>query len=273
VHNSAFLNNFHYQISGNPKGNKLVFLHGVMGSAANWRRIIKDFEADFEILAYDQRGHGRSFQPASGYELRDFAEDLAHILTELNWEQIYLVGHSMGGRNALKFTELYKQRVKKLVIEDIGPERSSGSVSRIERLLDLVPTPFSSRTQAREFFQNTYPGLIGFYSQPEALSRFFYSNITEKENGQSDWRFAKEAILQSMRLGRQEDLWNTFRSLDMPTLLIRGANSDDLPRPTFERMLKENPHVQGIEIADSGHWVHFDQPEAFIAALKTFFEH
>jgi pimeloyl-ACP methyl ester carboxylesterase len=59
----------------------------------------------------------------------------------------------------------------------------------------------------------------------------------------------------------------------MPTLIVRGQYSEDLPRATFERMLQENPtHAQGVEIADSGHWVHFDQPERFIQALKTFFQ-
>ena len=107
---------FHHQISGNPSGNKLVFLHGLMGSMTNWRRITPAFENDYQILTYDQRGHGRSFHPQHGYKPTDFAGDLKAILDELGWYNIHLVGHSMGGRNALEFAYLFPRRADKLVI-------------------------------------------------------------------------------------------------------------------------------------------------------------
>src|SRR4051812_15656878 len=115
------LSQFHHQIAGNPAGHKLVFLHGLMGSASNWRKITPAFENDYQILIYDQRGHGRSFKPISGYTPADFAGDLKNIIDELGWEKIHLVGHSMGGRNALEFAQLFPRRIDHLVIEDITP--------------------------------------------------------------------------------------------------------------------------------------------------------
>lgn len=249
-----------------------MFLHGLMGSAANWRRIIRDFEADFHILAYDQRGHGRSFQPVSGYAPQDYANDLLTILNELGWETIHLVGHSMGGRNALEFAHAHPRRVARLVIEDIGPNQDFEAVRGIERLLGLVPTPFPSRQVAKDFFDSEYPRLIADHPQPVVLSRYFYSNIVETADGRADWRFSKQGVLASVREGRKDDRWAMFRELSRPTLVIRGEFSDELPRPVFERMLSENPgHVRGIEIKNSGHWVHFDAPEEFIKALQDFF--
>ena len=99
----SFLNHFNYQLLGDPQAPKLVFLHGLMGSAANWRKITTAFTEKYHILLYDQRGHGRSFQPSSGYKPEDYASDLQQILKELGWEKIFLVGHSLGGRNALNF--------------------------------------------------------------------------------------------------------------------------------------------------------------------------
>src|SRR5512135_2152018 len=99
----SYLDNFSYQVLGNEKGAKVVFLHGLMGSGVNWRKIAQSLEADYQVLIFDQRGHGRSFQPSSGYAPEDYANDLALILEELRWEKILLVGHSMGGRNALHF--------------------------------------------------------------------------------------------------------------------------------------------------------------------------
>ena len=79
------LSNFNYQILGDSSStNKLVFLHGLMGFASNWKRIARHFESDFEILIYDQRGHGRSFHPAKGFAPEDYAQDLFEILEAKN---------------------------------------------------------------------------------------------------------------------------------------------------------------------------------------------
>src|SRR5690606_32763910 len=108
------------------------------------------------ILTYDQRGHGRSFKPESGYSPEDYANDLEKILNELGWERIHLVGHSMGGRNALSFASRFPQRVISLVIEDISPESNPGDVARYEKLLNRVPTPFQSKKDAKDFLLNDF---------------------------------------------------------------------------------------------------------------------
>lgn len=266
------LENFHYQISGNPNGPKLVFLHGLMGSLANWRRITPAFQADFHILTFDQRGHGRSFHPVEGYHPRDFALDLKLILDELNWNQVVLVGHSMGGRNALEFASRFAQRVKALVIEDIGPEAASDNIGGIEKLVDLVDTPFPSREAAKRFFDEVYPQRIAFNPQPQVVSQFFFTNIERQEDGSYDWRFAKEPIFAALHEARNEDRWELYKALSMPILVVRGEKSKDLPRETFNKMLEVQPRAEGVEIQGAGHWVHFDQPDAFIQALKEFFD-
>jgi esterase len=268
----GILKNFNYQIAGNPQGHKLVFLHGLMGSAANWMKIAPAFHADFHVLTYDQRGHGRSFHPSDGYTPRDYAMDLMHILDELGWNSSALVGHSMGGRNALEFAGLFSQRVKALVLEDIGPDASFTAMERILKMLELVPVPFASRAQAKEFFTTEYPELIRFYPQPQVVSRFFLSNIETKPDGSLNWRFDAQGIVASLRAGRNEDRWDSFANLKMPVMVVRGQNSADLPPPVYLKMLAINPRAEGVEIPDAGHWVHFDRPEAFIRVLKQFFQ-
>src|ERR1700722_10818094 len=141
------IKDFHYFISGRPQSDKtapwIVFLHGMLGSAANWRRITPAFEGDFRILVYDQRGHGKSFHPLRGYAPEDFAEDLRFLMDHLEIEKANLVGHSMGGRNALCFSGLSPERVSHLVIEDIGPEGSVKNGLELVKKLKAVPVPFS----------------------------------------------------------------------------------------------------------------------------------
>ena len=267
----GWLEQFHYQIAGNPKGHKLVFLHGVMGSAANWTRIAASFESDFEVLRYDQRGHGRSFKPADGYRPADFAQDLSNILDELNWPRIVLVGHSMGGRNALEFAAHNPERVEALVLEDIGPDSTWSAIEKIEKLLNLVPVPFASREEVKSFFETEYPALISWYPKSTTVAKFLHSNIELKSDGTQDWRFAKGAIFKSLREGREVDQWHNWGRLPMPTLVVRGQDSEDLTAATFKRMIEVRPQTTGSEIAGAGHWVHFDQPERFTETLKSFF--
>ncbi len=267
----TFLKNFFYQRSGNKNGQPLVFLHGLMGYSQNWRRIALAFEDSHEVFVYDQRGHGKSFKPDLGYSPEDYAQDLKQILDELGWEQIDLVGHSMGGRNALHFANKYPSRVRKLVIEDIGPNADMSAIDRILGMINSVPVPFKTKNEARIFFANEFEAKVKNYTkQPKAMGQYFYSNLEEKPDGLTDWRFNKRAIDLSLEEGRAIERWHEIENLICPTLLVRGENSPDLPREVFEKMLALNPSIQGVEIKNAGHWVHFDQPQEFITQLKLF---
>jgi esterase len=261
------------QVSGNASsGKKLVFLHGVMGFAANFRRIARAFEADFEVLAYDQRGHGRSFKPATGYAPENYANDLLEIVDSLGWKQIHLVGHSMGGRAAYYFASHYPDRVTRLVIEDIGPSMYQQGADFISRLIDSVPVPFPNKRAAREWFDTEFPRIYSTHPKKEQLAEYLYANLMENEQKEAVWRFSETAIRESVAQGRAHERWEDIAAIKVPTLVIRGENSTDLPREIYSRMLTSNPLIEGIEIKDSGHWVHSDQPEQFIEALRTFFD-
>ncbi len=267
----SYLNNFNHQIFGKKGEKKLVFLHGLMGSLANWRKITSKFADDYEIFIYDQRGHGKSFQPPAGYSPEDYATDLKLLLDELAWSSIQLIGHSMGGRNALSFATQWPEYLEHLVIEDISPALGKSNEKHTLSWVEKVPTPFNSREEARDFFANTYPGLISDHPQPLVLSQYFYSNITEdKATGKADWRFYKPGIVASLQAGHQKDRWQEWEALQVETLVIRGELSQELSAQDYVKMLKSNEKAKGIEIAGAGHWVHSDKPDEFVSALKNF---
>jgi pimeloyl-ACP methyl ester carboxylesterase len=266
----SYLQNFKYELYGKAESPKLVFLHGVMGSGSNWRKIVNHFSPNYQVLSFDQRGHGRSFHPKGGYAPEDYAEDLYKILQELAWESIALVGHSMGGRNALAFAHLYPRHLWGLVIEDIGPEGSAMAADRTIRLLDLVPTPFPAKANAKKFFNEDFPALIKNHPQKDILGSYFYTNIETKEDGTADWRFNKYGIIESIRQGHFQPRWDIVKALKVPTLWIRGAMSDDLTRPEFDKIIAINSSIMGVEIAGAGHWVHFDKAKEFADLLEKF---
>ncbi len=268
----SILSKFYHQITGPEDKPKLVFLHGVMGFTANWRRIAKAFEDNYQVLVYDQRGHGRSFQPAIGYAPENYAEDLEGILDELGWSKIALVGHSMGGRVAYHFASQNPQRLTHLVIEDIGPSMNASTGGFVARMLDTVPVPFASKKEAKLWFDHEFPLIFKDQSNVMGLSAYLYANITENEDKEAVWRFSVPGIRESIAQGRATERWDDLGQLSVPTLLVRGENSKDLPRDLYEKVLAANRHIEGVEIKNSGHWVHSDQPELFIEVVRRFLD-
>jgi len=178
----------------------------------------------------------------------------------------------MGGRNALSFAEHFSERLVKLVIEDIGPEIRPESAGKMQRLLGMVPTPFSSRKEARAHLMGPFKEALraSNHINPDMLAQYFYMNMKEHELGVVDWRFYKEGILESTRLGRGQSAWPAVEGLSVPTLVIRGENSDELSDEVLQKMSEINPNVSAVTIEDAAHWVHSDKPEEFVSALKAF---
>lgn len=266
----SYLNNFFHHFYGPEEGRKWLFVHGLMGYGQNWRRIIADLEKTERCLAFDQRGHGRSFQPPSGYAPEDYADDIKKIVDELGWEKFVLVGHSMGGRNVLNFGARYPDRLSHLIVEDIGPEAAVRAHEYYEYLLNLVPVPFASREEAKRFFFGDFVKMAETRENVQVMANFFYSNMVEQADGTVNWRFSKNAIIESVRAGREDERWQEVKDLKVPTLWVRGANSKELSAESFRRVLACNSMIKGVEIPQAGHWVHSDQAEAFVTAIKAF---
>lgn len=276
---ASYLDQFNYQIikgggqgmtpdeSRQPGLTRVVFLHGLMGFGLNWRRIATNLGADCVSLLLDQRGHGKSFKPQSNYSPQDYAEDLELIRRELNWPSFILVGHSMGGRNALWYAHLFPDKVEKLLIEDIGPEAKPEAIAFYSDLIETIPTPFESKLKAKEWLLNDFLQTGYGRTGGQTLGHYLYANIIETESGLADWRFSRSAILESIEKGRAQDHWFVWENLSMPTLLVRGEHSRDLSAEVYQEMLDRQKLATGLVISNAGHWVHFDQADKFTQAL------
>lgn len=268
--NTMFLENFNYSVLGTNDNDRVVFVHGLMAFSANWRKIASRLQSDFQCLIYDQRGHGRSFKPDTGYSPEIFAEDLNKITTELGWNRFHLVGHSMGGRNVMVFANKYPEKVRTLTIEDMGPDAKTNAAVYYRNMLEVIPTPFKNKDEIKEFFSRRFFELFKSNEPSTVLATFLQANLEEKSDGQYDWRFLKKAVYEIVEEGHKKDRWLEVASFKMPVLLVRGEFSHVLDMKTYQKMLEVNPQITGVEIKGAGHWVHYEKYEEFVLELRKF---
>jgi len=135
----------HYQSQG--QGKPLVIVHGLFGSADNWRSMAKFFSRHYQVINVDLRNHGRS--PHSDKQsLADMAEDIFELCQQLSLSKISILGHSLGGKVAMQFVELYEKYVDKLVVVDIAPRQYVElHTPLMDAMMALNMSDFRSRKQ------------------------------------------------------------------------------------------------------------------------------
>jgi len=244
------------------EGPPLVVLHGLFGSGRNWHTIAGALAKNHRVHAVDLRNHGRSpwAEPMSYSEMID---DLRVFLDEHDLERASILGHSLGGKTAMLFALLYGQMVETLVVVDIAPVRYDHTyLSHVEamksiRLADCADRRHVDRELAKGVADQT-------------LRTFLMQNLVSRK-GTYAWRVNLEAIGASL-----EDLsdFPDVEGLDYGgrTLFVSGEESDYL-QPGYENGIRELfPWAEFEVIADAGHRVHADQPDAFIQRVAAFLD-
>lgn len=262
---SQFFNNrsglrLHVLRWGNPEATPLILLHGLRAYAQTWESLASALGDDFCCYALDQRGRGLSdWAESSSYHTESYVHDLEDLVAHLGLQRFALVGHSLGGANALEYARQHPGRLLALVVEDIGPGSSSvgDGAERIRREMRQTSLVFSNWTAARLFWIKSRPGL----SEPGLRSRLAHS-MRETAEGVV-WRHDQQGIAEARLSIEPVDLWPAVRALDCPTLFVRGGNSDFLPTATLAAMQEQNSQIRTVEIADASHYVHDDQSDAF----------
>jgi pimeloyl-ACP methyl ester carboxylesterase len=239
----------------------LLLLHGFTGHAHAWDTLSLALQPHFHVYALDQRGHGDS-DPAEVYGAVAAFDDLSGVVDQLGLAPVIMVGLSMGGRNAMYFASKRPDLVRKLVVLDIGPEIS-------KKAAEAAPGPpepevWDSIEQAAQHLlrANPYPG-IHYYRWVVSHS------LRARPEGGLVWAWHPSVKL---RRGPDMDWWAILRAIPIPTLVLRGAESRVLDRDVAERMARELPDGRLVEIPRAVHTLHEDNPDAVLAALKSFLD-
>jgi len=243
-------------------GPRVVFLHGLFGQGRNFTQAAKALVPDLRSVLVDLPNHGRSaWTGTTDYE--HVADTVATWLrTSYDGEPAHVVGHSMGGKVAMTLALTHPELVDRLVVSDISPSRSEGA-GEFEHLLDsLAGLDLASLTRRSEADDQLAP-LV----EDPRVRGFLLQNLRSSGDG-----FAWQADLDLLRrelgvIGGWPDLTGTF---DHPVLWLAGERSDYV-RPEHEAPMRALfPRTRLATVKGAGHWIHSEQPEAFVSALRVF---
>jgi pimeloyl-ACP methyl ester carboxylesterase len=247
-------------VSGRPP---VLLLHG--GAAhAHWFDAVLPALADrHHVVALDQRGHGESewaIPPA--YASEDFADDLRAVLDHLGWTRASVVGHSMGGHNALAFAAWHPNRVRALAVVDGRPSLPSERLAQMRERGQRPARLHSTLADAVAAFRLLPPETI---ADPALLAHLARAGIVWREGG-----FAYRFDPACYALRQPVDLWPLLPRVVAPTLVLRGERSPVLPRDLAERLHAALPRATLSEVPEAYHHVVLDRPAAVADALLDF---
>ena len=263
--------NFHVTEWGPQDGQPLVTMHGIRGYGETFVGVAQALQPVFRVIAFDQRGRGQTaWDPARNYYTDAYVQDLAALVDALGLSRFDLLGHSMGGINAIVYAASHPERLRRLIIEDAGPgafENSLGA-TRIRKELETTPATFESWEAASAFMRNLRPTVT-----EEARQQRLQSMLKPMEGGGFTWRYDHAGIC-ATRLNpdpaRVVDLRPHVKAIACDTLVVRGGRSDYLQPEMAQEMMRLNPRISYEEIPDAGHYIHDDQPALFNQVIGRF---
>ena len=230
----------HYIDWGNHHNPPILLLHGFLSHAHTWSRLAESIRMDYHVLALDQRGHGASeWADAGAYSIDDHFTDLAGFIDLLDLKDLILIGHSMGGRNALFYAACRPELIKGLILVDSRPANTDESILALKQFLET-------------FRKGSDPGSA--YHASEALPQYDPSLITGAEQGGY----------------RVEPLWPFMENLNCPTLIIRGEKSTFVSDCEAEMMNRLIPGSERVEIKGASHLPMFETPSEFESVIHSF---
>ncbi len=243
----------HYSRTGVSKP-PLVLLHGLMTDGSCWAPIARALEGEYDVIMPDARGHGKSSAPNDGYRYEDHANDTIGLIKALGLSSPIVLGHSMGGMTAV----LVAHQMQKLLAG-----------------LILVDPPFLSPAVQREVYESDVAE-----QHRKLLAKSSETLLVEAQNKHPHRSLEILKLLAEARCRTSMSAFQVLTppypeysqlvsTIDIPTLLVIGE-SGVVSMAVAEELACLQPSLRIKNFTGVGHGLHYDRPEQFVTALKSF---
>lgn len=249
------------QSLGDATGAPLVVLHGLFGSGTNWRALARHWSERFTVHLVDARNHGNSpHAPTMNYD--DMADDVEQLVRELAPDGAHLLGHSMGGKTAMRVALRGRMAVHSLLVADVAPVSYGHNFN--EELAAMKGLELAS-IKRRSDAETAMAAVV-----PEAGVRAFLLQNLVLRDGAFHWRINLDAI------GNAVSDLTDFPAIDGQyegaTTVMRGELSSYVQDSHISAIERLFPAASMITIPEAGHWLHAEQPQRFADAVDAHFD-
>ena len=240
----------------------IILLHGIARHAHTFDHIAGDFARTYRVLAVDMRGHGDSaWSPDGAYLVQDYVKDLEELVDALRLPKVTLLGNSTGGRVAQVYAGLHPDRVDKLVVEDVGPERPQNIADAFARRVEQEKNGWASEDElvAQLVTQNR--------RTPEPLLRTYaHFGLKRRDDGRLIWKRDPDLVKGFIETA----LWDSVRRITAPTLYVIGGGSRIVPPDTQQKLKDTLPHVRIVVMPGLGHYPDEEDTAGFMKIVHEF---
>lgn len=256
------------EASGPKHGAPILFLHGGGQTRGSWKRGATACAAKgYRVYALDARGHGESDWARDGdYSLDAQVRDVREVLRQIEGAPA-VVGASMGGTTALALMgDAGAPRIRALILVDVVPEVNRTGVERIGTFMRANMDGFDSIEAAADAVSAYNP------NRPRSPNLSGLRRNLREADGRLFWHWDPAFVGKRGIAGTidRDRIAAAARDLQVPTLLVRGANSDVVGEAEVARFRALMPHADFVDVAGAGHMIAGDRNDAFNAAILAF---
>lgn len=255
--------------NGAASGTTIVLLHGFMGHAHVWDDLALALASRQRVLALDQRGHGDSdWSDGAHYSIEQHFADLCVFIDALKIEKLILLGHSMGGRNALFYAACRPENVERLILVDTRLESSPEAKTALENQMKSLPLRTKQIRDVENALRSLYPYLPR--RTCEHLAKHGY------RRDRAGWLVPKYDLRMSRQLKAtgdttpDPDFRQMMNNIACPTLYIKGKESSFVSEKEFHGLHKAINSVDLQVIPRSSHMPAQENPGPFKKAVLAF---
>ena len=254
----------HYTEWGAGNSETVIAWHGLARTGRDMDDIAAHLAARYRVICPDTLGRGLSEwspEPQKEYCLAFYARLAVALLEQLGIERCHWLGTSMGGALGIHLAAgALKGRIRRLVLNDIGPQLGEVAVERI-RAYAGNPPQFARMSELEQYFRTVYKP-YGWLSD-EQWRRLAETSVRRTVEGKVTPHYDPNMVLQFVHHPHDYDQWEAWDAIDVPTLCLRGESSDLLLAETADEMRKRGPRAVVVSIAGCGHAPALNVPDQF----------